>query len=79
MATNIDIGTTTWSQVIWKKEEREKEKRNTEIQCDGCSSWLLKFKMATAPPIVMKLDGFEDDHFHDDFMWNENLLVSSVV
>lgn len=30
MATNIDIGT-TWIQVIWKKEEREKEKRNTEM------------------------------------------------
>ena len=31
MATNIDIGTTAWSLVIWKKEEREKEKRNTEM------------------------------------------------
>ena len=30
METNIDIGT-TWSQVIWKKEERETEMRNTEM------------------------------------------------
>lgn len=77
MATSIDIGT-TWSQVIWKKEERESEKRNPEMQCDGCSCWLLKFKMATVPPIVMK-QRFEDDDFHSGFVWTENLLVSSMV
>ena len=32
MATNIDIGTTTWSQVMWKKEEREKDTRET-LKC----------------------------------------------
>lgn len=50
MATNIDIGTTNTDigttnidigtrcrQVIWKKEERQKEKRRAEMQCDGCS------------------------------------------